>query len=170
MSKPRGPKSGEGIETGLSNLLGALDEAVAEISRRLEMGEDGGVRHSVEVDTRFGQVKAEAGLHIRFVDQRDRSPGAGPASDEAPPTVNPVVYELSQRDGRWHFTADLPGAQRSDLTLSLDEGRLFIETTGRRRYRVDVPFPTELTLTDLAVDLDAGVLTLSARTDGEAEG
>ncbi|MEL6644565.1 MAG: Hsp20/alpha crystallin family protein [Pseudomonadota bacterium] len=157
------------VETGLSNLLGAIDDAVAEISRRLNSGEDGQVRRSVEVDTRFGQVVAEAGLHVRFVDSGASEKENLDTSETDEAAVRPVSYDLSQRGGQWALTADLPGVVRDDLSLSLNGDRLIIETSGNRRYRVDVPFPQGLALTDLDVRLEAGVLELRQTQPSEPD-
>ena len=162
--------AGGALEAGLNDLLGALNAAAADIAERLDAGEASGTRRSVEVNTRFGPMRAEAGLDVRFADPHPQpTPGApdyargedgGSTQDQNEGPVRVVACDLSERDGHWMLTAELPGAAQDHVSLSLEHGRLIIKATGRRRYHAEAPFPTGRDISDVEIRLDAGLLEL----------
>lgn len=166
------------LRLGFNGLLGALGEALSEISERLEDGEAGEVRRSFEVDTGRGPLRAEAGVRVRFADPGRTAPlGAErvmtrPVKDAAAPArtpagaaaerpPRPIDFEIVEDAGTWRLTADIPGVEEGELSLGLADGELAIETTGARRYSGRAALPAGATPKDIGVSLRNGILELS---------
>lgn len=178
----RGKSSFSEIEIGLNGLLGAIGDAVHELARRAGEGGAGELRHVYEIDTQNGPLRAEAGIRIRTAGTDGLAPGdharkspvkrsARHASSERERTsvssspVRRVAYDILETDEDWRLTADLPGVDEKEITLTDTATGILLETKGRRKYRAEFPVPEGISAARLARRMSNGILELTARPE-----
>jgi HSP20 family molecular chaperone IbpA len=135
----------------------------------------GEIRRDHEFTTERGPFRAQAGIRIRLAgidppkaNLEAEKPAGAPARprENRParaPEARPILAEIVD-DGRiWRLTADLPGATREDLDLSIGDGHLVIAARTRtRRFADRVALPASTELSDLRVSLQNGILEVEA--------
>jgi len=146
-------------------------------------------RHEATVETARGPVKLRTGLSVHVGGRAARTAAmdrSAPARDPANPVSEPPAappsappsaaarpaaetapaephYDLFETETAWSLTAELPGAAEADLSLTLGDGRLTVETTCARRWRLSVDAPAWLTREALSPRLVNGILDLAAQ-------
>lgn len=163
------------IDLRLDGLLGEVGKVLGDVFEKLEDGTSE-LRHSQDIQTSKGPVRAEAGIRVRMG-------GAtfGGGSDTVEPTIQPVNTSRQDSEARaisasilsepglWNLTADLPGVAEDGLTLDVTGGTLTIEATASaRRYYGQFEVPGELTRDAITVSLKNGILDLTAPLIDEA--
>lgn len=177
--KKRGRAAIEEIDLRLEGLLGKLGATLGDMLDGLERGESGEMRRIHDFQTARGPVRAETGVRIRMGLGGESSPSptpqtrtprpasaarpsaVQPASPQEDDTPRPVAMEAYAADGRWVLTADLPGVTLDEVAVTLTDGTLSIQTTGRRRYAGMHPLPPEADPDDMANVLRNGILEIS---------
>ncbi|SEA37070.1 Hsp20/alpha crystallin family protein [Rubrimonas cliftonensis] len=177
----RGREAIEEIDRRLGGLLGPLAEGLARIVDAAEKAQDADDgRREATVETSRGPVKMRSGFSVKVGGLagggRDPArPVATPAAAAQPaetPLAEPRVaephHDVFETETSWSLAAELPGAAEADLTLTLSNGRLTVETTGARRWRLSVDAPAWLTREALSTRLVNGILDLAAQRGGAA--
>ncbi|MEM9425091.1 MAG: Hsp20/alpha crystallin family protein [Pseudomonadota bacterium] len=181
--KPTGNVLDE-LTLGLSNLLDTFNDTLSDVSQRLENGQSGEVRRNFDLQTSNGPVRAEAGIKVKFADVGQtefvepksssvgqRSQGgmrqsSGPSGSASGKKLRSIEFEVLEDPDCWRLVADIPGAEKQDVTMHAENGELVIETTGTRRFRGRCTLPDGLTPSDLEVTLRNGILELIGRKPG----
>lgn len=173
---PTGREAVEEIDRRLGGLLGPFAEGLAKIVEAAEKAQDAAGAREVTIDGAKGPVKVRAGYSVRVGGlaggvRAEAAAGRDPAEPvsepEAPAAQEPVVDVFEDAAG-WTLTADMPGVGEADLSVSAGGGRVTVETTGARRYRVETEAPAWVTAAALERRLTNGVLELSATKPGDA--
>lgn len=175
---PTGREAIEEIDRRLGGLLGGLTEGLAKLADAAEQAQAASGAREATIDTGKGPMRVRAGYSVRVGGLGGRSEtavdtGRDPAEPvstpeaEAPAPAEPVVDVFEGPEG-WSLTADMPGVAEADLRVAVAEGRVTVETTGVRRYRVETEAPGWLSADALETRLVNGVLELSAPRPGSA--
>ena len=170
----------EQIDIRLGGLFSELGSALTEMLDRIDTEGSAEVRREHEFETPRGPIRAQTGIRIRTLggaqtERRGRDPAAPVNPDRAPQQKRAkapgdlktpprtISAEIFEDDASWVLTADLPGIVETDLTLSEEGGDLVIEANGRgRRYRDHVTLPDGVSIADIVVTLQNGILELRA--------
>lgn len=167
------------IDARLTDLFGELGSALVDMIHRLDAGSDGELWREQMFETEKGPVRAQAGIRLRVGgldagQRRDKRVNESTAGREAvhpaPPgkaAVRPVAAEIVDDSIVWRLTADLPGAARENLELSVEDATLVIAAEARgRRYAERVSLPPGTSLSSLVVRLQNGILEIEAPSRG----
>ena len=176
---PTGREAIEEIDRRLGGLLGPFAEGLAKIVEAAEKAQDAAGAREVTIDGAKGPVKVRAGYSVRVGGlagseraeaaaeaEAGRDPAEPVSEPEAPAAQEPVVDVFEDAAG-WTLTADMPGVGEADLSVSAGGGRVTVETTGARRYRVETEAPAWVTASALERRLTNGVLELFAAKPGD---
>lgn len=179
---------GEELDRRLGGLLGEVGSTLGEVLGRLEDIGDGEILREREFDTGRGAVRAGIRVRVGGIGEASEAKSDGvrrsvtdpegqpyePAghaprdksrSSNGDDAVRTIEGTILLMDGTWTLTADLPGVEPGDVTLSDDGpgGVLTVSAHGRkRRYAGRFDLPEGLSAEDLRLNLLNGVLELSA--------
>lgn len=174
-SKKTGRKTTDDIADGLNGLLSALNDALMDMTNRLDDGASGTVERNHVFDTPKGPVRAQAGVRVRVGGIETAAP-ARPnpqpinpnraTTSPPPPTPREVCCDVIESDDHWTITADMPGISEDEVDVSLDGTALAITAAGRRHYHGSCDLGAPGVLLDDAVTLHNGILTLTVQKAG----
>ncbi|MEM1067021.1 MAG: Hsp20/alpha crystallin family protein [Pseudomonadota bacterium] len=165
MSSGRGGKTQ--IEQGLEAILGALGDALDEISRRAGDPEGGEIHHVRTFDTEKGPLRAEAGLRVRFAGDshtgvRRPAPGAAPGRRRPPSPSNAEAGVSPAQPTKATTPMEDAGVRAPDASSAIRSMDLDIsERHGAWHLLADVP---GVKREDVTVTLRDGMLRV--RADG----
>ncbi len=161
--KKRSRRAADQLDLNLTGLLGSLGKALNEAVTRLGHGEqtyertDGPVRASADIKMRMGGLDVDTTPQAKLVNpyRKPTTPAA------AKPTVaRPLVFDLLQDKGTWIATAELPGVELSELTLTIEGEVLVVKTSGDRAYFGRLKLPVNCKSDKITTILNNGILTL----------
>lgn len=96
-----------------------------------------------------------------------RADGSGAAQtarqDEEPRALHIDAYP---GDGRWIFSADMPGVSLPDVSVTVENGQVAVTSAGRRRYAGRHALPAGADPSDMAIALRNGVLEITMGLSG----
>jgi hypothetical protein len=178
----KGREAIEEIDRRLGGLLGPLAEGLAKLVDAAEKAQ--GSAQEATIETARGPVKVRTGLSVRMGALAGRAVVGGTGRDPAKP-VNPAAaarpagaakpapeaaephYDVFEDASGWSLTADMPGAAEHEIAVSVADGRVVVETTGARRWRLEADAPPWVR--DPALRVANGVVELTAaRPEGAA--
>ncbi|MEM9232056.1 MAG: Hsp20/alpha crystallin family protein [Pseudomonadota bacterium] len=191
MSKKPDQKSGfadplNDINTGLSDLLGALGDTLNQVMTSVETLSDQDVAREQVIQTPDGPIQARAGVQIRIgglagklqasgdrdpaepLNRRDVKP-KNTTGDTEPVSKREPLIDVYESEGNWMLTAELPGVSLEDISLGIESQTLHIATTGRQKFSTEVSVPADLDLDQLQINLTNGILELRRGTAGATE-
>jgi hypothetical protein len=158
-------KAVQDIDLNLGTLFGTLGQALNEAVNRLDQSGSGQSDQRFESTT--GPVRAHAGIRVRRGGLEGSALKPQPVNpDRARPTppkpvpAKDLSYDLFEDDTVWILTAEMPGSALEDLTLSVEETTLVLQSLGERPYQARIPLPVPCTLAQIKTALHNGILTL----------
>lgn len=169
-------KKGEQIDAGLDSLFSALGQAIGEIASKLEDGKSGTIARDHVFETDKGPMRAHAGIRLRMGGMDvDTSSAAAPKPVNRPPrteraeTTKPpaaaapvaLSYDLFEQDEAWILTADMPGVDLEELTLSQVGSDLVLMTSGKRKYTAEIQVSDAFDVGQITTTLRNGILALT---------
>lgn len=89
----------------------------------------------------------------------ERATGADGATGADKP--RPLRIDAYQGDGRWIFSADMPGVGLPEVSVTIEGGQVCVASDGRRRYAGRHALPADADPSDMAMALRNGVLEIT---------
>jgi HSP20 family molecular chaperone IbpA len=178
----KGREAIEEIDRRLGGLLGPLAEGLAKLVDAAEKAQ--GSAQEATIETGRGPMKVRTGLSVRMGALAGQSRAGSGGRDPAKP-VNPATaarpvhaaasapqaaephYDVFEDAAGWSLTADMPGAAEHEIAVSVADGRVIVETTGSRRWRLATDAPDWVRAPVLRVANGVVELT-AARSEGAA--
>lgn len=153
---PRGRKAVDEIERRLTDLFGPLTGRAGAAVDGLRNVVD---RLERDADTRGDGETVGPGVEAG-TDLGGRDLASGPAPQARRPSLT-----IREANGVWTVEAEVPGVARPDLSLSASGRTLTVEASGRRRYAFSAEAPRPVTVDEIEIALEHGLLTLSLPFD-----
>ncbi|MEM9707968.1 MAG: Hsp20/alpha crystallin family protein [Pseudomonadota bacterium] len=165
------------VDIRLDGLLGEVGKVLGEAFEKLEEGASE-LRHSQDIQTSKGPVRAEAGIRVRMggatfgpgtneVDPRPVNETPSDGHSRRSPATRPIAASILTEPGFWNLTADLPGVAEEGLDLAVKNGVLTIHArASERTYQGKFEVPEGIGRDALDISMKNGILDVTATLPG----
>jgi HSP20 family molecular chaperone IbpA len=160
----------------ISRRLGSIGEQVKDAVSQAQAAGAQGAEQRFTINTAKGPVEGVSQMSFKVGSLSDRMPASRPTrggmaarterSRTAAPDIDgarePMVDCFDEGE-TLVVTAELPGVLAGEVTLSVQDGELLVETTGQRRYRARQHFAVPVDAASLTHELRNGILEARIR-------